>query len=190
VPKGAFEDKDDPVLRDLAGLGVELVDVELPSHPVREMLIVLHAEAATAFDELTRDGRDDLLARQTADAWPNDFRTSRLIPAVEYLRAQRLRTQLMVDMDRAMAGVVALVHPSYAANLLTITNLTGHPTFVAPNGMRESRGAHTPTSISFTGHLDDEARLLALAHAWQQATDHDERVPPLEFLAEGGKGAR
>jgi len=194
VPKGAFEDKQDPVLRELAGLGVELVDVELPSFPVREMLIVLHAEAATAFDELTRDGRDDQLARQTRDAWPNDFRVSRLIPAVEYLRAQRLRTQLMLDMDKALAGVVALVHPSYAVNLLQTTNLTGHPTFVAPNGLRENRGKQTPTSISFTGQLDDEARLLALAQAWQAATSYDELRPPLEFLAapaaapEGEKG--
>jgi Asp-tRNA(Asn)/Glu-tRNA(Gln) amidotransferase A subunit family amidase len=192
IPKGAFEDAAAPVLAELRALEVELVEVELPSYPVDEMMIVLNAEAATAFDELTRDGRDDQLARQVRRAWPNAFRVARLIPAVEYLRAQRLRTQLMLDMDKALSGVVALVHPSFAAKLLAITNLTGHPTFVAPNGLREERGKKTPTSISFTGHLDDEARLLALAHAWQAATPYDELVPPLEFLAaqEPGKDGR
>jgi Asp-tRNA(Asn)/Glu-tRNA(Gln) amidotransferase A subunit family amidase len=180
VPKGAFDERPErhPVLEELQGLGCELVEVELPRYPVREMLIILHAEAAAAFDELTLDGRDDLLTRQGQGAWPNSFRVARLIPAVEYIRAQRLRTKLMVDFDAAVSGVDVLVHPNYAAGMLQITNLTGHPTWVGPAGMRGDE----PDSISFTGQLYDEARLLALAHAWQRATGYHLRHPPMEFL--------
>lgn len=176
-PAGAFgeESPDRRVLAELEALGVELVPVELPDFPVREMMIILQAEAATAFDELTRDGRDDLLTRQGPDAWPNSFRSSRLIPAVEYLRANRLRTRLMREMDQVLAGVDLYVHPSFGASL-GITNLTGHPCVVAPSGFRENG---TPRSICFTGQLYDEARLLALAAAWQRSTGYHRRHPEL-----------
>ncbi|TDJ75249.1 MAG: amidase [Planctomycetota bacterium] len=195
VPKGAFEGERSKraarVLEELEALGVGIVEVELPEYPVRAMLIVLHAEAAAAFDELTRSGHDDLLVRQGSGAWPNRFRVARLIPAVEYIRAQRLRTQLMLDMDRALAEVDVLVHPSFAAGVLTITNLTGHPTFVAPAGFTEEG---RPWSISFTGHLFDEGRLVSLAHAWQRSTGYQDRHPTLAFgrseTTSGGSGGR
>jgi Asp-tRNA(Asn)/Glu-tRNA(Gln) amidotransferase A subunit family amidase len=195
IPKGAFEGERSEralrVLEELEALGADIVEVELPEYPVREMLIVLHAEAAAAFDELTRSGADDQLVRQSAGAWPNSFRVARLIPAVEYIRAQRMRSQLMLDMDRALAEVDVLVHPSFASGVLTITNLTGHPTFVAPAGFTESG---RPWSISFTGHLFDEGRLVSLAHAWQSTTDYEDRHPDLAIekvgAAEAGSGGR
>ena len=184
-PKGAFGDapRDHPHLAELLDLGVELVEVELPRYPLDAMMLVLGAEAAAAFDEFTRLGLDDRLVRQERRAWPNTLRAARLIPAVEYLRAQRLRLKLMADLDAVLADLDVLVHPSFAGGILAMTNLTGHPTFVCPDGFREGRdGVRTPTSLSFTGQLFDEARLLALVHRWQRATGYQDEHPPLAFL--------
>jgi Asp-tRNA(Asn)/Glu-tRNA(Gln) amidotransferase A subunit family amidase len=162
------------VLLALKALGVRLVPAALPRYPVDAMRFLLHAEAAAAFDELTRSGRDDELTRQEPDAWPNLFRTARLIPAVEYIQAQRLRTRLMADFDAAWTDFDFLVHPSFLGDLLLTTNLTGHPTAVAPAGFR---GDGTPYGMSFTGRLMWDDRLLALVAAWQRATDHHRRHP-------------
>ena len=83
----------------------------------------------------------------------------------------------MKDMHAAMRKVDAIVHPSRFGNLLTLTNLTGHPTFVAPHGQSRS-GA--PGTISFTGRLMEDDRLLALACAWQRMTDHHKKHPQLD----------
>ncbi|HEX9794391.1 MAG TPA: amidase [Planctomycetota bacterium] len=176
--EGAFERNpaDAQVLDDLRALGAELVPVQLPDYPLGAINITLNAEAACAFDEITRDGLDEQLVRQVAQAWPNVFRTARLVPAVEYLRANRLRLLLMRDLDQVFAEIDVLVHPSFAGGVLTMTNLTGHPTLVAPHGFRDNG---TPESISFTGRLYGEARLLALARAWQESTAHHLRHPEL-----------
>jgi Asp-tRNA(Asn)/Glu-tRNA(Gln) amidotransferase A subunit family amidase len=164
------------VLDDLRALGVELVPIELPEAPLDALMLGLSVEAACAFDELTRDGRDDLMVRQIEHAWPNRFRLSRLVPGVEYLRAQRLRTQLVRDLEAALGDVVAWVHPSFVGGSLAMTNLTGHPAIAVPCGFREDG---TPFGVSFGGRLFDEARLLALAEAWQRSTAHHLRRPPL-----------
>ncbi len=164
------------VLDQVEALGVELVPVELPDYPVSEMMLLLNVEAACAFDELTRSGRDDELVRQERMAWPNVFRQSRLVPAVEYVRANRLRTLLMQDMAKVMEGIDVIVHPSFAGSALTLTNLTGHPTVVAPYGFREDG---TPFSISFTGGLYEDERLLRFAHRWQESTEHHLKHPNL-----------
>lgn len=181
-PAADFERSEDDrrVLEELKALGVELVPIELPhSIPVSDLLVILTCEAATAFDELTRDGRDDRLVWQAEEAWPNTFRAARLVPAVEYLRASRLRTRLMREMDEVMAKVDLLVHPSRGGTALLITNLTGHPTICAPSGFRESEGKRTPRSISFTGKLFGEAELAALAAAWQRSTRYHLEHPRL-----------
>ena len=116
------------------------------------------------------------LVRQIRRAWPNVFRHAQLIPAVDYIRANRLRTLLIQEFDAAIADIRAIVHPSFASGLLTTTNLTGHPTFVAPCGFNDDG---TPFSISFTGQLDGETDLLALARAWQSVTDHHAKHPEL-----------
>ena len=162
----------------LRGLGIELIPIELPDeYPVRPLLAILEAEAAAAFDELTRSGRDDLLVRQDESAWPNNFRQGQLIPAVEYIRASRVRTLLMRAMERTMSEVDVYVAPSFGGSNLLLTNLTGHPAVVLPNGYRE--GDDTPTSITFTGSLFGETDLLAVAHAYQQTTDFHLRRPEL-----------
>lgn len=173
----AFHDQDSAALSVLAELGADLIPVSLPDLPVGDMTIILSAEAATAFDELTRSNRDDELVRQVKRAWPNAFRTARFIPAVEYLQANRLRTKLIEQMDSVFRQVDVYVAPSWASRNLTLTNLSGHPAVVVPNGFSE---AGTPTSITFTGRLFDEGSLLAVAKAYQQASEWHQKRPPLK----------
>jgi Asp-tRNA(Asn)/Glu-tRNA(Gln) amidotransferase A subunit family amidase len=164
------------------GLGVDLVPITLPGDlPIDALSFLLGAEAAAAFDELTRSGRDDLLVRQIEQAWPNVFRQARLIPAVEYIQANRVRTLLMREWGRMMDGLDAYVVPSFGGSNLLATNLTGHPAVVVPNGFRSDG---TPTSITFQGRLFGEAPLLALAHAYQRATDFHQRHPDLDAAAQ------
>ncbi len=162
----------------LRQLGARLVPLKLPSKtPVSPLSLILTAEAATAFDALVRDGRVKTMVRQTADAWPNVFRQGRLIPAVDYLSAQRARTLLMREMDESLAKVDLFVAPTYGGSSLLLTNLTGHPCVVVPNGFRMTDG--TPTSITFTGKLRGESDLLAVADLFQRATDFHTRRPKL-----------
>ncbi len=159
----------------LQELGARLVPFRFPHDlPVESLNIILYAEAAAAFDELTRSNLDTLLVRQDAWAWPNIFRTARFIPAVEYIQANRFRTLLMEKMNRLMKEVDVVVTPSYGGNQLLITNLTGYPCVVVPNGFDQD---NSPTSISFIGNLFDEGTLLAVAWAYQQATPFDEMRP-------------
>ncbi len=163
------------VVDELRALGIETVELTLPEYPVWDMMLILMAEAASAFDELTRDGRDDELVQQGDDAWPNLFRAARFIPAVEYVRANRMRTALMRDIDRAFSSVDLIVHTPRGP-LLGITNLTGHPCVVAPCGAAPE-GAQPPT-IAFTGQLHDESALLAFVQAWQASTTWHDQHPP------------
>lgn len=170
---------DKHVLDELKALGVELVPVELPPEAVsaRDLLVILTSEGAAAFDELTRDGRDAQMVWQDEEAWPNTFRATRLVPAVEYLRASRLRTQLMREMDHVFDKVDVYVHPSFAGASLVVTNLTGHPTICAPDGVDAKR--KSPRSICFTGRLFGETTLAAVAGAWQRSTRFHLERPPL-----------
>jgi Asp-tRNA(Asn)/Glu-tRNA(Gln) amidotransferase A subunit family amidase len=167
-------DLDRAVLDVLRGLGVNLIPLALPDRPAQAMRVVLSAEAAAAFDELTRSGEDDLLRRQDAGAWPNSFRSARFIPAVEYLQANRLRRLLQEDMDALLADIDAYVAPSFQGDNLLVTNLTGHPCVVVPSGFLENGD---PVSITFCGRMYGEADALALARAFQEATPWEERHP-------------
>ena len=162
----------------LRKIGVSLVPMKLDfSVPVSSLSAILGVEAATAFDALVRDGRVDKMVRQTADAWPNVFRQGQLVPAVEYLRAMRLRTILMKEMARLMESFDAYVVPSYGGDNLLLTNLTGHPAVVVPNGFRTGDG--TPTSITFQGRLDGDDVVLSLAQLYQEATGFHTKHPKL-----------
>jgi Asp-tRNA(Asn)/Glu-tRNA(Gln) amidotransferase A subunit family amidase len=161
----------------LRSLGVSLVPVDMPALPVEPLSIILSAEAAAAFDDLTRGNADDLLVRQEREAWPNVFRQARFIPAVEYIQANRIRTLLMRDMAKKMKDLDVFVTPSFGGDVLLLTNLTGHPAVVVPDGF-DDKG--TPTSISFVGNLYEEAKTLRLAKAFQEATDFHLQHPPLE----------
>lgn len=171
---------DDAALAVLSGLGVNLIPVELPDIPYDAMRFILTAEAAAAFDDLTRSNRDKELVQQTAGDWANTFRTARFIPAVDYINANRLRTRAIAEWDELMKKVDVIVSPTSASNLqqLVATNLTGHPAVILPNGFRPDG---TPVSLTFLGGLFEEAKLLAVAHAYQRTTGfHRVRpaVPP------------
>ena len=168
-------DRDAAVLDVLRDLGAELIPIELPDFPVSELIFVLRAESGAAFDELTLSNRDDLLVRQTRNSWPNAFRSARFIPAVEYIQANRARYVLIQKMAVVMDQVDVYVSPSFGGDNLRLTNLTGHPCVVLPNGFND-RGS--PTSITFMGGLYDEATLLAVARAYQEATDWHQQHPP------------
>lgn len=164
------------VLDALRGAGFDLRPIELPDLPVDTLGLILSAEAAAAFDELTRTDGVDRMVRQSEDAWPNVFRQGRTIPAVEYIQANRVRTLVMRDMARHMEGFDAYVAPSFAGSNLLMTNLTGHPAVVLPNGFRKNG---TPGSITFTGKLFGESDLLAIAKAYQDATGFHKRHPKI-----------
>ncbi|NQT97845.1 MAG: amidase [Candidatus Marinimicrobia bacterium] len=166
---------DQNTLQRLRDLGAELIPITLPDYPIEELAIILSAEAAAAFDELTRSGQDDQLVRQIKNAWPNEFRVSRFIPAVEYIQANRVRRILIQEMESLMKTVDVYVAPSLVGDNLLLTNLTGHPCVVVPNGFTDEG---SPTSISFIGRLFDENLILAMANKYQSATDWHLRHPP------------
>jgi Asp-tRNA(Asn)/Glu-tRNA(Gln) amidotransferase A subunit family amidase len=167
---------DDNALEVLHKLGVKLLPVELPAqYPVAALRIILNAEAGAAFDELTRSDKIHDMKRQDNGAWPNSFRTAQLTPAVEYINANRVRTVLMRAMADTMKDIDVLVSPTSAPNQLLITNLTGHPALVVPNGFNADG---TPVSITFLGKLFGEGEALELAKAYQDATEFHLKHPP------------
>src|SRR5262249_50839701 len=166
-------------LVDLEKAGIKMTPIELPKFPTNNIGFILSAEAATAFDDITRDGRVNQLSGQGPGDWPNTFRTSRFITAVEYLRAQRARTLLMREMDSLMSKWDVFVAPAPGSASLLITNLTGHPAAVTPCGFINK----LPQAIMFTGNLYDEAAPLRVALAYERATNWHTMRPNLEKLA-------
>ncbi|QVL30436.1 amidase [Telmatocola sphagniphila] len=170
--EGAKEVKDRTELQVLKELGVELIPLSLPNKvPMGITSIILNAECASAFDDLTRKGVTEGL-----NSWPEIFRGGQFISAVEYLRANRLRAVLMEEMAKIFEKVDMYV----GIPDLGITNLTGHPTAVMPNGFRKMNEISTPTAITFTGRLYGESDLLAVASAYQKATGHHLKHPPMD----------
>lgn len=161
----------------ISALGVNMEPVELPNEiPVSALSIILTSEAAAAFDNLTRSGQDSLLTNQRKNAWPNIFRGARFIPAVEYVNATRIRQQLIETYHQRTKDYDVIVAPSFEGDQLLMTNLTGHPCLVVPNGFNDKG---SPTSISLLGKLQGEAALITIGRAYQEATDWDEKHPPL-----------
>jgi Asp-tRNA(Asn)/Glu-tRNA(Gln) amidotransferase A subunit family amidase len=169
-------------IADLQKAGVKMTPTEfVEDGPTIRFL--LSAEAAAAFDDITRDGQVRNLRGQAANDWPNTFRTSRLIPAVEYIRAQRARTLLVAKLEKFMADWDVLVMPPNS--LLTTTNLTGNPQVVMKCGFTEGAKAdgskvQVPRSISFLGKIYDEGSPLRVALAYEQATEWHKKHPTLE----------
>jgi Asp-tRNA(Asn)/Glu-tRNA(Gln) amidotransferase A subunit family amidase len=175
-------------------MGVKLVPVEMPKFPYDAMVAMLTAESAAAFDDLTRSGKDKLLTSQKDYDWPNTFRTARFIPAVEYIQAARARTMAMGALAKVFELFDVIVAPTQGQQLV-ITNLTGHPAVILPNGLRGSDapkpppddpgdftntgGPGTPASLTFLGSLYGEAKLLAFARAYQEATGFHLQHPKL-----------
>lgn len=171
-----FHINDSITLVKLRELGAELIPIELPKFPINDLSIILSAEAGAAFDELTRSNTDELLVRQIKNAWPNSFRASRFISAVEYINANRIRFILIQEMQKLMEKVDLYIAPSWEGDNLLLTNLTGHPCVVLPNGFSEKG---TPTSISFLGRLFEEGKLIAFVKAYQDAAGFHKQHPPM-----------
>jgi Asp-tRNA(Asn)/Glu-tRNA(Gln) amidotransferase A subunit family amidase len=161
--------------------GFRLVEVTMPTVTLDLLGGLVVTEAAAAFEELTLDGHDDTLRWQDEAAWPNSWRAARFEPAIGYIQAQRLRRRLMTEFAATMAGVDAILHPNNAGGLLPIGNHTGYPALVipagfldqptrtgfsthldVPNGTPQSALHRVPFTVTLTGHLFDEPRLLAI----------------------------
>ncbi len=172
-----FHVNDSLTLATLRKLDAELIPVELPDVDVRSISYILSVEAAAAFDELTRGNKDDLLVRQIKNAWPNVFRSARFIPAVEYVNANRIRTIVINEMKKLFDKVDLYIAPSWEGDNLLLTNLTGHPCVVLPNGFSNDG---TPTSITIVGNLFDEGKIISVAKTFQDATDFHKKRPELD----------
>jgi len=158
-------------------MGVEFQTVSLPDDiPVDALSLILNVEAAAAFDELTRSNQDDLLVRQGIYAWPNNFRKARMIPAVEYIQANRIRNLLISKINKLFQDYDVIISPTSGGDQSLITNLTGHPCLVMPNGFNEKG---SPASICLLGNLFDEGILIEVARHYQLATSFEDQHPPL-----------
>lgn len=161
-------------------LGVQLIPVNFPDSGVYNfniMDIVISAECAAAFDEFTRNNIDDEMTQQGKNDWPNSFRVSRLMSAVEYINANRHRYLLMKKVNDALKDIDVVICPTRGSgNQGAITNLTGHPVVCMPTGFDKR---NLPTSITLIGKLYDEATLLAAAKAYQDATPWEDMHPPM-----------
>jgi len=172
-------------LETLRDMGIALTPVEIPKFPFGSIVPMLEAEAAAAFDDLTRSGRDALLDGQSPGDWPNTFRNARFYSAVDYINAARARTLALQQMTAMFAPFDVIVTPSSGAQL-TATNLCGQPAVIVPNGLRGddapqgpkgedgapnlSGGPGTPVSLTFLAPLYQDTKACALAHAYQQKT--------------------
>lgn len=186
-----FGEKALTVLREM---GVPLQPAELPKFNYGALVPMLEAEGAAAFDELTRSGKDSLLAGQMFYDWPNSFRTARLYPAVDYINASRARRVAMEQLAAFFAAFDVILTPSFGPQL-TATNLCGQPAVIVPNGFRgadapppptneegalnNAGGPGTPVSITFLSPLYQEAKACALAHAYQEKTGFQLQHPKL-----------
>jgi Asp-tRNA(Asn)/Glu-tRNA(Gln) amidotransferase A subunit family amidase len=176
-PKAVYTKALDALREALKKSGAELKPVVLPDFQAGPLRVILNAEAGAAFDDLTRAGGVDQLKGQSANDWPNSFRSSRTIPAVEYIRAQRARTLLQQRMEKFMADWDVLVVPTNTDTLL-VTNLTGHPQVTVPCGFV----AGLPAGLIFTGHLYQEVVPMRVARAFEQATDWHTQHPRMDWV--------
>jgi Asp-tRNA(Asn)/Glu-tRNA(Gln) amidotransferase A subunit family amidase len=148
----------------LTRAGARLEPVKLPELPATAIYAILNAEAGAAFDDLVRAGRVGELTGKGPNDRANQLRVSRFIPAVEYIRAQRVRALLGEQMEELMATCDLFVTPSTSASV-TASNLTGHPGLTVNAGF----AAGLPVGLMATGRLYDEAALLAFGVAFEGA---------------------
>jgi Asp-tRNA(Asn)/Glu-tRNA(Gln) amidotransferase A subunit family amidase len=179
----------------LRAMGVNLISLSLPDLPYDSMVPLLVAESAAAFDDLTLSGRDKLLTEQGIEDWPNQFRIARFFPAVEYVQANRARSLAVRQVSDLFKQVDVIVAATNSEQLV-VTNLTGHPACIVPNGLRgpdappppgvdtgdddQIGGPGTPVSITFLGSHYQDAKLCAFARAYQEASGFQKLHPKLE----------
>jgi len=172
---GYLKDSDSTAMEIFRSLGAELIPASLPDQfPISSLRLVLVVEAAAAFDDLTLSNRDTLLTAQNDYDWSNTFRTARLIPAVEYVQANRIREQLIVETNKVMQKYDLILTPSFAGTQLTLTNLTGHPCLVIPSGFDKNGN---PVSISLIGNLYREDLLCEAGYLYQEKTQIFRKKP-------------
>ena len=170
-------------IRGLADV-VDITDAVPSDLPLGSLGNILVAEAASAFEMLTLDGRDDTLSWQDDAAWPNTFRTARFLSAIDMIQADRVRRQAMQHMGETFTRVDALLSPPFAGGLLQVTNYTGHPCATIRAGFSDqpdrtlfgnatddtiAQTARVPNSVVLWGALFDDARLIALAGELERA---------------------
>jgi Asp-tRNA(Asn)/Glu-tRNA(Gln) amidotransferase A subunit family amidase len=186
-------------------MGVQLIPVAIPPAPYEAMRSIYSVEGAAAFYDLTLTGRDKLLAERSASNWPNIFRAANFVPAVEYLQSMRARYLAIQSFAKIFDQVDLIVAPTTGpSQQVNVTNLTGHPAVIVPNGLRgpdappsasfggrgvpgggaagggnnQGGGPNTPVSLTFLGGLYKDAQTLAFAHAYQQAAGFLTLHPP------------
>ena len=144
---------------------------DLPDWPYGSLMLILFAEAAAAFEELTLSGQDDQLKAQVPDAWPNLFREARFLSAVDFVQADRLRRKVATEMARIFSQVDVLLVPSLRDEMLTISNFTGHPSLTLRAGFVEvARGAQR------LGARPGASAAQVLAAATRAARRHADRA--------------
>jgi Asp-tRNA(Asn)/Glu-tRNA(Gln) amidotransferase A subunit family amidase len=169
-------------------LGMKPVEVSLPDWPYDSLNVILFAESAAAFEEITLNHQVDELKMQVPDAWPNSFRQARFLSAVDFVQADRLRRMVAVEMERVMASVDLLLVPSLRDEFLVITNFTGHPSLTLRAGFVEVSEARSdwapdpknpvkkfaaprrvPHGVSLVGRLFDEGTIVQAGMALEAA---------------------
>ncbi|MFY0577226.1 amidase [Cystobacter fuscus] len=190
-------DVDRAALETLKGLGLTPVEVKLPDWPYSSLNVILFAEAAAAFEELTLEHGVDALAMQVPDAWPNLFRQSRFLSAVDFVQADRLRHKVAREMARVMGEVDLLLVPSLREEMLTVSNFTGHPSLTLRTGFVEVERARSdwapnpsrplptfspkrrvPHGVTLIGRLFDEGTLGRVGIALERASGVAGERPP------------
>jgi Asp-tRNA(Asn)/Glu-tRNA(Gln) amidotransferase A subunit family amidase len=181
-------DVDRAALEKVRQLGMIPVEVSLPDWPYDSLNIILFAESAAAFEELTLSHKVDELKMQVPDAWPNTFRQSRFLSAVDFVQADRLRRKVALEMERIFSEVDLLLVPSLRDEFLVITNFTGHPSLTLRAGFVEVSEARSdwapdpknplpkfspprrvPHGVTLVGRLFEEGRMAEAGIAMERA---------------------
>jgi Asp-tRNA(Asn)/Glu-tRNA(Gln) amidotransferase A subunit family amidase len=171
--------------------------VTLPDWPYGSLQVILFAEAAAAFEELTLSHKIDELKAQVPDAWPNSFRQARFLSAVDFVQSDRLRRMVAIEMARIFSQVDLLLVPSLRDEMLTITNFTGHPSLTMRAGFVEVAQARSdwapdpehllprfdpprrvPHGVTLIGRLFDEGTLGRVGLALERAFGVVAENPP------------
>jgi len=190
-------DVDRAALETVRRLGMIPTEVTLPNWPVDSLNVILFAEAAAAFEELTLSGRVNEIKPQVKDAWPNLFRSARFLSAVDLVQTDRLRRKFAQEMARILSSVDLLLVPSLRDEMLTITNFTGHPSLTLRAGFVEVSEARSdwapdpanplpkfspprrvPHGVTFIGRLFDEGTIARAGLALERAVNVAGETPP------------
>jgi Asp-tRNA(Asn)/Glu-tRNA(Gln) amidotransferase A subunit family amidase len=188
---------DRAALETVKKLGMVPVEVNIPNWPYGCLNLILFAEGAAAFEELTLSGGLNQLKAQVPDAWPNIFREARFLSAVDFVQADRLRRKVAQEMARLFSDVGLLLVPSLRDEMLTITNFTGHPSLTLRAGFVEVSKARSdwapdpnnpmptfspprrvPHGVTLIGRLFDEGTIAAVGVTLERAFGVVDEYPP------------